>query len=188
LILVLCLVACDPPPYADASRRYAPPTAPGDPFATVIHEPTAYGVLDTPITDEETGKDFPAGTACETCHSAPAATTLSEEEAKRYHEVEIRHGTLTCDQCHDDDRRQLHLADDTPVAFLKVLDLCAQCHGPELRDYEHGAHGGGNGFWDASRGGKLKNNCVDCHEPHAPDFATVRPVFHPNDRNPLESR
>jgi hypothetical protein len=65
-----------------------------------------------------------------------------------------------------------------------VMDLCGQCHGPQARDYAHGAHGGMTGYWDLSRGPRERNNCIDCHDPHAPAFPKVRPVFAPKDRFP----
>jgi hypothetical protein len=62
------------------------------------------------------------------------------------------------------------------------MTLCAQCHGPQFRDYQHGAHGGMSGFWDLSKGGRTRNNCIDCHDPHAPKYPTVTPARGPNDR------
>ncbi|MFT7633353.1 MAG: formate-dependent nitrite reductase cytochrome c552 subunit, partial [Mariniblastus sp.] len=72
--------------------------------------------------------------------------------------------------------------DGTKVEFTDVMTLCAQCHGPQMTDYEHGAHGGMNGHWDLNRGPQTKNNCVDCHQPHAPKFPKMQPTFKPRDR------
>ena len=55
------------------------------------------------------------------------------------------------------------------------MTLCAQCHGPQFRDYQHGAHGGMTGYWDLTKGGRMRNNCIDCHDPHAPKYPTVTP-------------
>jgi hypothetical protein len=62
------------------------------------------------------------------------------------------------------------------------MRLCAQCHGPQYRDYQNGAHGGMTGNWDLSKGGRVRNNCIDCHDPHAPRYPTVTPSRGPNDR------
>ena len=59
---------------------------------------------------------------------------------------------------------------------------CAQCHGPQYRDYRHGAHGGMRGHWDLSRGPRERNHCVACHDPHAPAFGQFEPVPGPRDR------
>ena len=92
------------------------------------------------------------------------------------------HG-YSCLSCHNsEDYDALKLADGSRVEFTEVMTLCAQCHGPETRDYEHGAHGGMNGFWDLTRGPRTKNNCVDCHNPHSPAFLPMQPTFKPRDR------
>jgi hypothetical protein len=63
-----------------------------------------------------------------------------------------------------------------------AMTLCAQCHGPQFRDYQNGSHGGMNGHWDLSRGPRLRNHCVDCHDPHVPQVLPVHPAPGPKDR------
>jgi nitrate reductase cytochrome c-type subunit len=65
--------------------------------------------------------------------------------------------------------------------------LCAQCHGPQARDFQHGAHGGMTGYWDLSKGPRRRNSCIDCHDPHAPKYPAVMPVFPPAESG-LKSR
>jgi hypothetical protein len=62
-----------------------------------------------------------------------------------------------------------------------AIRLCAQCHGQQHTAYTHGAHGGMNGHWDLSRGDRLRNHCVDCHDPHAPAFPRYMPMPPPRD-------
>jgi hypothetical protein len=76
----------------------------------------------------------------------------------------------------------LRLADGRSLPYSDVMSLCAQCHGPQFRDYQHGAHGGMTGYWDLSKGGRTRNSCIDCHDPHAPKYPTVTPARGPNDR------
>ena len=64
----------------------------------------------------------------------------------------------------------------------EALTLCSQCHGPQRRDYDHGAHGGMTGYWDRSRGGRQRNHCVDCHDPHQPAYVGGLPVPAARDR------
>ncbi len=93
------------------------------------------------------------------------------------------HGERTCLSCHNArDYDTLRLADGSALAYRNVIKLCAQCHGPQYRDYRHGSHGGMNGYWDLSRGPRYRNNCVDCHDPHAPAYPRVRPAPPPRDR------
>ena len=66
------------------------------------------------------------------------------------------------------------------------MRLCAQCHGPQFRDYGKGAHGGMEGHWDLSRGGRTRNHCVDCHDPHVPAIRQVQPAGRARDRRPLQ--
>ena len=39
-----------------------------------------------------------------------------------------------------------------------------------------------NGHWDLTKGGRLRNNCVNCHDPHHPAYPLVQPVLPPRDR------
>jgi hypothetical protein len=110
---------------------------------------------------------------------ANSGTQLTE-----FHEgLTFRHGGLTCLSCHNgSDYESLRLADGRSVPFAQSMELCRQCHGPQYRDYVKGAHGGMMGYWDLSRGPRTRNSCVHCHDPHAPAFPQVAPVFPPRDR------
>ncbi len=124
--------------------------------------------------------------SCVTCHSTakPNPQTRSAADLQQFHQgLKIQHGRLSCLSCHNDrDYNTLRLADGAPVAFPDVMTLCAQCHGQKWRDYTHGAHGGMNGFWDQTRGERLRNNCVNCHDAHVPAQPQVLPVLPPRDR------
>jgi predicted CXXCH cytochrome family protein len=88
--------------------------------------------------------------------------------------------------CHNpaDNYATLRLADGTALAFSESMQLCAQCHGPQYRDYQRGSHGGMTGYWDLRRGPRVRNHCQHCHDPHAPQFPKVLPVAEPRDRFP----
>lgn len=124
--------------------------------------------------------------ACGTCHATRPANlrNVATSDLDEFHQgLQIAHGDNTCISCHDPGNYdRLHRADGRPVAFEDVIDLCAQCHGPQTRDYRHGSHGGAAGYWDLSRGPRVKNHCVDCHDPHSPAFPSMRPTFKPLDR------
>ena len=76
----------------------------------------------------------------------------------------------------------LRLADGSMVEYSEVLTLCSQCHSKQADSFAHGAHGGMNGFWDLTRGTQMKNNCIDCHDPHAPKYPQMIVTFKPKDR------
>jgi hypothetical protein len=128
-------------------------------------------------------RGHPVTTSCATCHatSKPRPENASAEQLDEFHQgLTYAHGNLTCLSCHHaDNYDRLRLADGRAVEFPDALQLCAQCHGPQYRDYLHGSHGGMTGHWDLRRGPRDRNHCVDCHDPHAPAFPKVRPVFAP---------
>lgn len=128
----------------------------------------------------------PITVACSTCHASREANFENKTAADldEFHgSLAFAHGNISCLSCHNsDDYDALKLADGSRVEFTDVMTLCAQCHGPQMRDYEHGVHGGFNGYWDLARGPREKNNCVDCHNPHSPRFPRMQPTFKPRDR------
>ncbi|MCA9263470.1 MAG: hypothetical protein KDA60_06455 [Planctomycetales bacterium] len=123
---------------------------------------------------------------CSTCHSvrAPNFENRQSADLDEFHQgMEFVHGDLTCYSCHNPtDSDTLRRADGAAVEYPDVMHLCAQCHGNEARDYRRGAHGGMNGYWDLTRGGRVRNNCIDCHDPHAPAYPHMQPTFKTRDR------
>ena len=124
--------------------------------------------------------------ACSTCHTTrpPNHQNKTARDLDEFHGgTVLAHGTVSCLSCHNErDYDALRLADGSRVEFSDVMTLCAQCHGAQMTSYEHGAHGGMNGFWDLTRGPRTKHNCIDCHNPHAPQFPKMQPMFKPKDR------
>lgn len=167
--------ACDHG-FTDPSRALGPEVAADAPRApTEIHLPTTLGAADTPLTDIH---GAPIGVGCETCHAAGSAPAIATDGPADFHQdLKLEHGQISCDSCHDpDDRTRLRLADGTALEMEAAIQLCAQCHGPQWRDYQHGAHGGMTGHWDTRRGGRERNHCVDCHAPHSPKIRPVEPA------------
>lgn len=139
--------------------------------------------LDTGLKD---GRGTAITAACSTCHTSttPNVSRNTADDLFQAHRgLSYNHGNLTCLSCHNSkDYDTLHLADGHRVAFPDVMTLCSQCHGTAMRDYLHGSHGGMNGYWDLTRGPRERNNCVNCHDPHYPEFPLVQPVLPPHDR------
>lgn len=152
-------------------------------FPVTINRPAGPPTIDTGKFDEQ-GRPILAN--CSTCHTTkpPNPRLNSGADLRDFHlGLTTNHGDRTCLSCHNpQDYNQLHLADGKPVEFTDVMILCSQCHGPQYKDYQHGAHGGMTGYWDLTRGPRTRNNCIDCHDPHAPQFPQVMPVLRPNDR------
>lgn len=153
-------------------------------FPVVVRKPSFKSAIPTGTADE---KGQPVTVACTTCHTTRPANQAAKlgTPLEQFHQGQVgRHGNLTCVSCHNpaDGYHSLRLADGKSVAFDEVMTLCAQCHGPQHRDYLHGAHGGMTGYWDLTKGGRTRNSCVHCHDPHAPKYPTVVPAPGPNDR------
>ena len=127
-----------------------------------------------------------AEVACSTCHSVrpPNMENRSSVSLDEFHQgMEFGHGQLACYSCHNPgDADTLRLADGSRVEYSEVLTLCSQCHSKQADSFAHGAHGGMNGFWDLTRGAQMKNNCIDCHDPHVPKYPQMIVTFKPKDR------
>jgi hypothetical protein len=128
----------------------------------------------------------PVGVSCMTCHATRAPNRdrgLAGAVPTEFHQgLVYAHANQSCLSCHHaEDYGSLRLADGRKLAFGRAQNLCAQCHGPQTRDYLHGSHGGMKGYWDRTRGDRTRNTCTDCHDPHAPAYPAWTPVFAPRD-------
>jgi hypothetical protein len=121
--------------------------------------------------------------SCGTCHDTrePNLKASNGELLKEFHKgLKTRHGDQTCLSCHNpEDYNTLKRADGRSLDFSESMQLCAQCHGPQYRDYQNGSHGGMTGHWDLKQGPRERNHCTDCHDPHHPKYPLVMPVFPP---------
>lgn len=162
--------------------------SPLEPTATRLHPVTI--VVDATPPRVATGTLDAAGNAitvrCGVCHATkPANPALrAASELDLFHQgLEVRHGDLSCLACHDpSDYDRLRSASGETIAFADRQQLCAQCHGPTARDYEHGAHGGMTGHWDLSKGPRTRLGCTQCHDPHAPAYPAMSRTFFSIDR------
>jgi hypothetical protein len=152
--------------------------------AVIIREPR-------PPADVKTGQLDSHGQSvsltCRNCHDVQPVNreNSATEHLDKFHQgLAFNHGKLACVSCHNaqDGYTTLHLADGAGVEYAATMKLCAQCHGTQYRDYQHGSHGGMTGYWDLSKGPRQRNHCVDCHDPHAPQFPAMYPAAGPNDR------
>jgi hypothetical protein len=125
---------------------------------------------------------------CATCHEMLDPAPVLPEDAKKvagpHAGLRFAHRNLRCAACHDPNKfyDALRLADGRSVPLADAVAVCFQCHGPQARDYAHGAHGGMRGYWDLQRGPRERNTCVSCHDPHAPAYPHYQPAPPPRDR------
>lgn len=164
-----------------------PDSAPAEPSPEPYIHPVHIQKPGTPrvLTGDVNPDGSPATIDCATCHSTrpPNITNRASTDLDEFHQgLTFEHGTLSCLACHNaDNYDSLKLADGTPLPFAESMTLCAQCHGPQFRDYRHGSHGGMTGHWDLTRGPRTRNHCTTCHDPHAPAYPKLTPVFKPTD-------
>ncbi|MGD8861826.1 MAG: hypothetical protein PVI30_17585 [Myxococcales bacterium] len=182
-------VAAEPAP-GDSPNAQAGPSGDASAMDAARH-PTTIAIpssLKGVVTGDISPSGQPVVVACETCHRLPdvtAPTLPARPNAIRgpHAGLQVRHGDIRCGSCHDPaDRARLRRADGTSLPLTRAIELCSQCHGTQRRDYDHGAHGGMNGYWDLSRGPRVRNHCVHCHDPHAPAFPKLIPAPPPRDR------
>ncbi|MBE0544189.1 MAG: hypothetical protein IH623_22850 [Verrucomicrobia bacterium] len=167
-----------PVPSGDAAMVASAPLHP-----VVIKQPAGAPKVATGLTNFH---GEPVMASCASCHAttAPNREIRAAADLKKFHQgLKYAHGELSCLSCHNADNYEtLRLADSRSVEFADSMTLCSQCHGPQRRDYDRGLHGGMTGHWDLRRGGRERNTCINCHDPHAPDFPLVMPVLPPRDR------
>lgn len=152
-----------------------------DLYRVTINRPAGPPTIDTGLRDHH---GDPVGVHCTTCHDSkkPAMTATAADLDEFHQGLAYAHGSLTCLSCHNSgDYSTLKGADGRVIEFSDVMNLCAQCHGPQSRDYRNGSHGGMTGYWDLSRGPRHRKNCIDCHDPHSPARPAIHPVFPPKD-------
>lgn len=164
-------------------KVWTPPTADTPLHPVTIARPSSAAALNTAATEIS---GTPAAIACATCHAAGSGAAFAARagtQANYHQHVDIKHGGLTCASCHVPGAPgKLHRAAGQQFPLVESLELCSQCHGPQRRNYEHGAHGGMRGYWDRQRGPRQRNDCIVCHAAHAPAYPKVTPVLGPIDR------
>ncbi len=115
---------------------------------------------------------------CSDCHAILPSPVETDRVLTQHTEIELKHGINTrCFNCHHRTNRDAFVDDlGHEIPWNQPQLLCAKCHGPVYRDWQHGAHGRTNGFWDTTRGEQSRRKCIECHDPHQPPFPPMRPA------------
>jgi hypothetical protein len=128
---------------------------------------------------------------CYVCHekNKPPVVKIDTNNivtVPKEHEAEaMRHGrnnrNNNCYNCHDQTNlEKLRTRDGHQLEIADSSRLCASCHGPTYRDWEIGIHGRMTGFWNVASSQKTRQDCVSCHNPHAPAFQQIKPAPAPH--------
>jgi hypothetical protein len=115
---------------------------------------------------------------CSDCHRIIPSPVETNRTLTQHREVKLEHGINTrCFNCHHRTNRDAFVDDyGAEIPWDQPQLLCAKCHGPVYRDWQHGAHGRTNGFWDVGRGQQVRRRCIECHDPHQPPFPSLAPA------------
>lgn len=176
--------------YANVGQSEVIPIAPkaddAPLFPVKINPPRQLAEIQTDLKD---ASGNPVLVSCKSCHGVrnPNPKNGSTGPLVSFHQdLNFVHGKLVCISCHNPEGSysDFRLASGESIKPEDVMQLCAQCHGPQFRDYQHGSHGGMTGHWDLRKGMRQRNHCVNCHDPHKPAFPLFRPAAGPNDRFP----
>ncbi len=118
---------------------------------------------------------------CMECHKALKASWSRDRIWVEHKDITLNHGNNKfCLNCHHPTNRNAFKHDDgTEITEENVVQLCARCHGTTYRDWEAGAHGRINGYWDRTRGEQTRLRCIQCHDPHNPKFPTIESLAAP---------
>ncbi|MBA4150240.1 MAG: hypothetical protein H0X66_19190 [Verrucomicrobia bacterium] len=188
-IAIAAALACLGAVAFDKLRKSEENAIPANTSIGMTNHPTHVRQPESPrvLTGETNFAGKPVSVNCSTCHATtePNLELRNAADLKEFHQgLHFNHGNLSCVSCHNPGNYDtLRLADGKQVEFANTMQLCSQCHGPQARDFRHGAHGGMTGHWDLTKGSRERNTCTDCHDPHSPAYPTVMPVFKPKDRN-----
>ena len=128
---------------------------------------------------------------CYACHEKNQPPVLRYDEhqnlliPKEHSDIVMGHGqhgrNNNCFNCHNETNLELlQTRDGRQVKFAESSQLCGSCHGPTFEDWEAGAHGRISGYWNRSRGPIKRQDCVNCHNPHAPPFPSRHPAPGPH--------
>ena len=93
-----------------------------------------------------------------------------------------------CFNCHNETNlTTLQPRDGRELKLEESTELCGSCHGPTYRDWDSGAHGRINGYWNTKLGAAVKKDCVNCHNPHSPKFPGRQPLPGPHTLHSTET-
>lgn len=119
---------------------------------------------------------------CSDCHRIIPSPLETDRTLTQHREIHLEHGINTrCFNCHHRTNRDAFVDDyGGEIPWNEPQLLCAKCHGPVYRDWQHGSHGRTNGYWDPRQGPQRRLRCIQCHDPHCPPFAPMVPAPGPN--------
>lgn len=138
-----------------------------------IHDTTPVRGEMKPLALHQDGDAFP----CSSCHDGFTGDQQKAALENTHQNISFDHGSnSSCFNCHNQKNSDAYVDySGNEIPGDQPGKLCAKCHGPQTREWEHGVHGRSNGHWDAKFGDRVRLECVQCHDPHKPRFALMAP-------------
>ena len=155
------------------------------PFQSPVSAPSglpAWATDPAPVRQVNLAPEYQAGVfsfRCSDCHNIfPPRASDTVRTVAQHREIVLKHGINTwCLSCHHSENRDAFVDQrGGEIPWDQPQLLCSKCHGPVYRDWQHGAHGRTNGYWDKAQGEQTRRKCIECHDPHQPPFAPMRPA------------
>lgn len=127
-----------------------------------------------PLRLERTGFTY----SCMECHQSIETRRGPKRLLAEHEDIILDHGRNNdCLNCHHPENRDAYVDyADGEISSKTPQLLCAKCHGPTYRDWEAGIHGRRSGHWDLAAGEQKRLACIQCHDPHRPQFAPMAPM------------
>jgi hypothetical protein len=115
---------------------------------------------------------------CNECHQDLKTQQKYYKPTGEHRNIVLNHGlNVNCLNCHYQYDRNYYAAyGNDKISAEESFQVCMKCHGPIYRDWEANIHGRVNGYWDAELGPQKKLDCIQCHDPHSPDFKNIIPM------------
>lgn len=114
---------------------------------------------------------------CSMCHEGFTGDLGDAALEGAHADIVFDHGrNVLCLNCHHPENSDAYVDfGGEEIAGDNPTQLCAKCHGPHFREWNHDVHGRVNAYWDSRFGEQKKLACVQCHDPHRPRFPQMAP-------------
>lgn len=114
---------------------------------------------------------------CSICHDDYRDEVSTAALQVEHADITYKHGLDDhCLHCHHPQSPDSFIDHDgTEIPGDQSTRLCAKCHGTSFRDWRIGIHGREGGHWDSTHGPVERLVCIQCHDPHAPQFPQLKP-------------
>lgn len=142
-----------------------------------IHDITPVRGEREPLTIYREGTQY----QCTSCHSELIERRRQKALEGEHNNITFEHGrNVLCLNCHNQVDPDTFVDNmRTSISATEPSRLCGKCHESNYDEWRLGTHGRMNGYWDAEYGEPKRLDCIQCHDPHAPQFKAMAPEAPP---------